>query len=313
MLQTLNLEEGLPMFKALSSPVRVQILSLIDRHQGINITLLAKKMRMPISTLVPHLHTLANCRLIIIIESSTPHGKQKSCFLSQDPNQLLIDFNLPDTSALSFSADIPVGHYSDFSVAPTCGLASENSFIGLLDEPRAFASLARYRAEIIWWSNGYLEYALPNPLPGRCEIDELSLSFEIGSEAPGSNCSWPSDISFSLNGTTLGTWTSPGDFGDRRGRQNPDWWYPFLNQYGLLKKITINHSGTFLDGTKLSGITLDTLGITSQSVLKFRFTAREYPAPGGGCTLFGACYGDYPQSIHQEIIYRKIPGLPSSH
>lgn len=307
MLQTLNLEEGLPIFKVLSSPIRVRILSLIGQNQGIHITLLAKKMRMPVSTLAPHLHALADCRLIMIVETATPHGKQKSCFLSQDPDQLLIDFNLSDNSALSFSADIPVGHYSDFSVAPTCGLATESSFIGLLDDPRAFASPARYHAEIIWWNNGYLEYALPNPLPARSEIDELSLSFEISSEAPRSNCNWPSDISFALNGVTLGTWTSPGDFGDRRGKQNPDWWYPFLNQYGLLKKIVINHRGTFLDGTRLSGATLDTLGITSQSVLKFRFTAQEYPSHGGGCTLFGPCYGDYPQSIHQEIIYRKTP------
>ena len=54
-----------------------------------------------------------------------------------------------------------------------------------------------------------------------------------------------SDITFSLNGVILGTWTSPGDYGDRRGKYNPSWWFPFLNQYGLLKKLTITPEAPF--------------------------------------------------------------------
>ena len=33
---------------------------------------------------------------------------------------------------------------------------------------------------------------------------------EVSSEFPFSNNNWPSDITFSLNGVELGTWTSPG-------------------------------------------------------------------------------------------------------
>jgi len=47
---------------------------------------------------------------------------------------------------------------------------------------------------------------------------------EISSEAPSYNNNYPSDIVFSLKKIELGTWTSPGDFGDKRGNFNPQWW-----------------------------------------------------------------------------------------
>ena len=55
------------------------------------------------------------------------------------------------------------------------------------------------------------------------------------------------DISFYLNDVCIGTWTSPGDFGDVRGIFTPDWWFPNWNQYGLLKMLVINKKGTFID------------------------------------------------------------------
>ena len=44
----------------------------------------------------------------------------------------------------------------------------------------------------------------------------------------------------------LGTWTSPGDFADIRGKYTPDWYPDNLNQYGLLKTIRITkHSDEY--------------------------------------------------------------------
>ena len=56
-------------------------------------------------------------------------------------------------------------------------------------------------------------------------IDQITLSFEISSEAPGVCDNWPSDITFRLNDINIGKWTSPGDFGDVRGMFTPDWWF----------------------------------------------------------------------------------------
>ena len=64
-----------------------------------------------------------------------------------------------------------------------------------------------------------------------------------------SNDNWPSDITFSLNGVELGTWTSPGDFADIRGKYTPDWYPDNLNQYGLLKTIRITKHLTNMNGT----------------------------------------------------------------
>ena len=50
--------------------------------------------------------------------------------------------------------------------------------------------------------------------PPYGRITQLTVSAELSSEAPGVNNQWPSDISFSINDVLVGTWTSPGDFGD---------------------------------------------------------------------------------------------------
>ncbi|GJM72296.1 hypothetical protein HMSSN036_45120 [Paenibacillus macerans] len=69
------------------------------------------------------------------------------------------------------------------------------------------------------------------------------IMMEIASEAPGVNNNYPSDITFALNEVKLGTWTSPGDYGDQRGRFTPDWWPQYTNQYGLLKQLRVTDEG----------------------------------------------------------------------
>ena len=82
-----------------------------------------------------------------------------------------------------------------------------------------------------------------NILPAGQKIDELTFTMEISSEAlPGFNNDWPSDITFLLNDTPVGVWTSPGDFGDRHGLFTPNWWFSGWNQYGLLKMLVIDQN-----------------------------------------------------------------------
>ena len=134
-------------------------------------------------------------------------------------------------------------------------------------------------------------------------MESIELSFEIASEAPQYNNDWPSDITFSLNGQQLGVWTSPGDYGDHKGKNNPDWWYPFINQYGLLKTLTLNQDGCFLDGDPLSSVTCRDLNLTDQSILRFRMEVKEDAVHPGGLTLFGKSFGDHSQGILVTIRY----------
>lgn len=303
-MKTCTLKNNLSVFKALGSHTRAEIFTLIQHQPGLNIKQIAQKMNIPVTTLSPHLNILREAGLIRIIDKPLNHGIQKCCFPEDGIDQICIDLISKEQEYAIYSADIPIGHYTDFDVTPTCGIASPTSFIGPLDQPRSFAHPNRYQAKIAWFTTGYLEYILPNFIPQNSLITELSLAFEISSECPRTNNYWPSDITFSLNGHCLGTWISPGDFGDRKGHFCPEWWYPFLNQYGLMKKLTVNSQGTFMDDEKLSDVSTGQLALNDQSVLKFRFSVFPDAPHPGGCTLFGAGFGDYSQNIRLTIGYR---------
>ena len=300
-----TLDNGLAVFKALSSKTRARIFSLIQQREGMNIKQIAEIMKVPVTTLSPHINVLNQCGLIYLVDKPMGHGVQKCCYPAGNSNHLLIDLNANSSAALVYYTNIPIGSYSDFSVTPTCGLATSSSFIGQLDEPRFFAHPFHTEARILWFTTGYVEYILPCFIPRKSRIEEISVSFEISSECPRYNDEWPSDITFSLNGVHLGCWKSPGDYGSRPGKTNPDWWFPFLNQYGLLKRLSITSEGTFLDEEKLSDVTTGQLMLTDQSVLKLRIAVLPDSEHPNGCTLFGSGFGDYDQDI--QAIIRYIP------
>lgn len=301
MIYANSLDSQLPIFQALSSELRVQIMNLILTHHGINLKQISKALGISMSTLSPHINRLSDCGLIRLEGLPAAHGTQKRCYPILD--HICIDFDAKANLTPIYQSEIPVGHFSDFEVAPTCGLATANSFLGKLDEPRSFAHPERYGAGILWFTTGYIEYTLPNFIPLGQQIDQLSVTFEISSEAPKHNNHWPSEIHFLLNGTDLGCWVCPGDFGDRFGDQNPSWWYDFLNQYGLLKKLTINETGSFLDDEKLSEITVRDLNLNAQSVLKLRFQVPKNTTHSKGITLYGRGFGDHDQHIRMTIQY----------
>jgi predicted transcriptional regulator len=94
---------------------------------------------------------------------------------------------------------MPVGHYTSFDVHPICGLATREKLIGQFDDPRYFLDPERVNAAILWFGQGFVEYKTPNYLLPSQQPEELEISFEIASEAPGANDQWPSDIRFYLN------------------------------------------------------------------------------------------------------------------
>ena len=98
-------------------------------------------------------------------------------------------------------------------------------------------------------------------------------------------------------------WTSPGAFGDVPGIFTPDWWFPNWNQYGLLKLIVINKHGTFVDGLKISDVSINEFDLTSNSKIKFRFAVDKDAEHPGGFTLFGKTFGNYAQDIKVGINY----------
>jgi len=91
---------------------------------------------------------------------------------------------------------------------------------------------------------------------------------ELSSEVVGTSKDWPSDITVWINGVDTGIWTSPGDFGDKRGKLTPEWWKLAGSQYGLLKRWSVAKEGTFVDGVKVSEVKIADLGIKNHTSIK---------------------------------------------
>lgn len=288
--------ESLPVYEALASKVRLQIIQLLSTKR-MNIKEIAEELQLSSAIITQHIKKLEEAHIV----KTERVGHQKVVSLGIDH----IDINFPKKIFNAYSTVetyIPVGHYTDYSVEPTCGLANKDDFIGPVDEPKYFMVPERMSAQIVWFTKGFLEYQSPNLLKENDTLKMIEISFEISSEFPFSNNNWPSDITFSLNDHELGSWTSPGDFGDIRGKYNPEWYPDNLNQYGLLKTIRITEHGTNIDGDFLSPFKISDLD-ASTDTWKFRFEVKENAKNVGGCTLFGKNFGNHNQDIKIKLFY----------
>ncbi len=304
MLQFDSMQAALPVFKALSAPARVRILQILYQEGDKNLNDLAALLGMTNSAVSLHIGKLEQAGLIEIRSMPGRHGAMKLCRCVHD--KLLVDLCPPATENAYYD-EIQIGHYTRWEARPTCGLASAGGIIGELDDPRYFSFPERFQAQILWFSAGFVEYELPNNLRAGERPTALSVSMELSSEAPGFCDDYPSDIYFSLNGTPLGYWVSPGDFGGRRGRFSPNWWGGGLNQFGLLKSLIINRNGTFIDGgSKIGDVTIDGLQLDYNAGLTLRISAPANARNPGGLTLFGAGFGDYNQAIQVKMSYEAV-------
>ena len=102
-----------------------------------------------------------------------------------------------------------------------------------MDETAVFYLPEHSEAQLIWFTQGYLEYRVNRSLLREAgSMENVEISFEACSEAQGYNNDWPSDITLWINRREVGTFTSAGDFGGTRGAQNPAWWSDTMTQYG---------------------------------------------------------------------------------
>lgn len=304
MLHITSLDEGLDLFKALGSDIRIAIIKQLLQKKRMNMNELATSLNITNGALTSHIKRLEDCGIITISNESTGHGNEKRCSLHLD--KILIEIQPEESNRNIYETDIKVGQYCDYQVFPTCGLATSSKLIGEVDNTRYFSHPDRIDANIVWFTKGYVEYIIPNFIPASQKIEQITISAELSSEAPGINSVWPSDIHFYLNGVCLGYWTSPGDFGDERGLFTPSWWFPNWNQYGMLKLIVVNKEGTFIDGLKISEVSLKSMNLDYRSPLKLKFAVPETAEHVGGITIFGSGFGNYNQDIKVSISYGPI-------
>lgn len=282
------------LYEALASEVRWRIMDLVAGGER-NVKDIAAALELSPSIVTLHIRKLEQAGLIGSRRIRLNGGTHKLCFL-QHQN---IEIELPSASRTSKIREqtIAVGHYTAFEVHPTCGLGTREKEIGVWDDPRYFLDPERVHAAILWFGRGYVEYKTPNYLLPDESVEAIEISMELASEAPGLRDHWPSDIRFTLNGISLGTWTSPADFGRAaRGRYTPAWWHRNVNQYGLLKTIRIDASGTFMDGERMSDVTVADVKLR-EPFWTLRFSVDEEAVHVGGLTLYGSGFGNHDQDI----------------
>lgn len=288
--------ESLPIFEALASKVRIDIIQLLSKDK-LSVKEIADKLHLSSAIVTMHIRKLEEANII----RTERVAQRKISSLRVDE----IDVHFPKKIFNAFDTRetcIPVGHYTNYSIKPTCGLATLQEFIGNVDEPRNFMDTRRMDARILWFTEGFVEYQTPNYLNEDEKAEMIEISMEISSEFPFHNNNWPSDITFYLNDVELGTWTSPGDFADIRGKLTPEWYPDNLNQYGLLKTIRISNHLTNMDGEPLSNITIEDIP-TQSEIWTLRIEVKEDAKNAGGCTLFGKGFGNYDQDINIKTFY----------
>lgn len=288
---------------ALSSEVRIHILRLLS-SRNMNIIEIAEALNIPVSTAASNIRILEKSGLILTELHPGIRGVMKVC--SRNYDDILMALN-PESHAQrhgnKYEIDMPVGHFVDCEVHPTCGMAGSYQMIIPEDHPSSFFHPSRITAQLVWFRKGYVEYKFPLGVFSRDGIESLQFSLELCSEAPRYDNDWPSDITVWVNGTEIGTWTCPGDFGGRKGRLNPAWWPEDSTQFGVLKTWKVDRTKSSIDEVPISGITLADLKIPSSDFITFRIGVKSDAVHKGGINLFGKEFGDFEQDIKMTLSY----------
>jgi len=288
--------------RALASEVRVDILKLLCK-ETLKVNEIAERLNIPASTAALNVKVLEEAGLIRCDLQPGIRGSMKVCYKQVEDINILLDFDENRNKKGIEVISMPIGNYVDYKVSPTCGIVNEKGHIDDEDEPRCFYNPARITAKLMWFGAGYVEYRFPNAAIKSRRVKKAELSFEVCSEAADYDLNCKSDITVWINGLDAGTWTSPSDFGGRRGKLNPDWWPDKNTQYGNLKTWKLTDKGTFIDKQIVNDSTVSDYCLADNPYISVRIGLKEDAQNKGGINLFGDSFGDYPQNIVLKLEY----------
>ena len=140
--RVLKLDEATPspklekVLKALDSLNRVRILGYLANKMA-SVSEISAALDMAVSTTALHVEILEDAGLIKSELGLASRGLSKNCTRLFDK----IEFEFP-VEAWSrekvLEVVMPIGQYVNFQASPTCGLLSQTSIIGFLDDPKSF-------------------------------------------------------------------------------------------------------------------------------------------------------------------------------
>jgi predicted transcriptional regulator len=283
--------------RGLASELRLRILEHLARGPR-NVNQLAQDLGLPQSTVATNVAVLEECGLVRSEIAKARKGSQKICSLTYEEVVVRFDGARAEPNSDVIEVEMPIGLFTSFEASAPCGLCSTESIIGYLDVPASFLDPGRMKTGLLWFEKGWVEYKFPNNgLYKERPVQKVELSAELSSETPGTNRNWLSDVTVWINGVEIGSWTSPGDFGDRRGKLTPEWWKLEGSQYGLLKHWSVTPDGSFVDGVRISDVRLKDLALPDHHSIRVRIGVKAEAEHVGGMNLFGRGFGNYDQAI----------------
>ena len=290
---------------ALGSKERIAILNLIQTRP-MTIKELSQILNLPVSSITLHTNILNEGNLINIEYKPNKKGLVKLCSRAVNIIQILFDNVENNEELIEQNYEMPIGNFTDINIKSPCGIAGKYSGIGEYDEISTFYLPNRHKAELLWFSDGDITYKFPNTIKDPSNVNSIEFSLEICSETLYSRNDWPSDITFWINDKEITTWTSPGDFGGRRGKYTPDYWFINSTQYGILKNIKIDKNGIYLDNNLISNnLILDDINLMNSNSIDFKIGIKPDAVHKGGINIFGKNFGDHDQAIIMKVVSKK--------
>lgn len=293
---------------AMSNPVRLDILRHIQADPHIfSVSSMVKALGIPATTLLFHLKKLQAAGILNIMYKTTGRGTQRFVTRNLHGANLTLYHHTQPGKRTSYADmySLGVGQFFEF-VGDTFSFCTDKHGFHSPNSNEFCYIPERFDAQIVYTSKGRISYRFCNLPAKQHDVTELALSLEICSEAPYFDNKYKSDITFWINGKEVAMHTCPGDFGDRRGRLNPDWWGSNNTQYGQLVTVSVNKKGVSVNGAlTASSVTIKDLNLSKTNYTEITFGNKDTALNPGGFNIFGRSFGDHPQDICLTYYYEK--------
>lgn len=286
---------------ALSSPTRLRILTYLQHNHLQEIPKISADLGIPITTLMHHLYKLEKAEVIEIYYKNSKHSSVRTAVRKMKSVYINLHNTLPyrQEENTSYTQSVGVGCYTDFT-GSKISLLTEDGIMKI--EEGNFFPENRYNAQMIYTMFGRITYFFSNFAALTDPVKKIEFTLEICSEAPYYDNNYLSDITFWINGIEITTYTLDGDYGDRRGKLNPDWWPSVNTQYGKLLNLSVSKTGVEINGSNVNRrITINDLRINKENKIVLTFGNKDTAEHRGGFNLFGKGFGDHAQDICMSL------------
>ena len=292
-------------FRALANKTRLLILKEIS-YGPLRISELSRKIGISNSNVLFHIEQLRKAGLLLVDFEPSRKGFAQVVYPAHILNlvcNIRGDNREGDIAVRRRqTVSMPVGQYSDVEYDDYMRYMLPD---GTMSVKSGIFAPERANALLVWfYRSGYITYNFPVVFSGD-NLSALEFRMELCSEAPFHKEIWKSTIDFRINDIKLCSYISGGDYGDRPGRLNSDFYPKTMTQYGMPIVIKTDRSGTYLNGNFAGGATVS--DIVAEVYGKDRIALKiEVPSDAefiGGINIFGKGCGDYPFDIEMTAYF----------